>query len=311
MHSDPHVHSARAYARGSARGTAVAGALAAGVTLFATAAGADGWGDVHAAATHYTNLTRAQSPADRRSDQAAAVNYTGGRYFALSGSDVVSVSLDARAEAYRRYRGLDSYALGGTASYRRKLGVGVTVPWVLASISAVRDDFRESVRDSHRVAFTAEAGHRVTPAFDFSVGVTIDRRYGKFDPKPEVPGYSARVFDLQGRGAYARASYAVDQKLLVAGRFAVRRGDVEVTSQRSTAVYLASDAIADDPAFEDYDLYAYRLPGTTYSTSVNASWAVSDNASLNLALVRNRTDSPYDLVYFDRAITLSFAYRYP
>ncbi len=156
-----------------------------------------------------------------------------------------------------------------------------------------------------------EAGYRINEAFDVAIGGVLDRRYGKYDPQPLVPGFSARVFDLQGTSGYVRAGYALNDRLLLTGHFAVRRGDVESTAQQSMAIFLASDAIADDPAFNDPSLYAYRLPGTTYSATVSASWALSDSTSLNLIYADNRTRAAYDLRYDDRAITLSVAYRYP
>lgn len=224
--------------------------------------------------------------------------------------DGISLTLDTRAEAYRRYSGLDFLSVGGTAVYKRKFGLGANVPWMLASLSVARDDYRENVRDSNRLRVGTELGHRFSESFDGAVGIILDRRYGKSD-MPEVPGYSGRVFDLQGRSAYARLGYAVNEKLLLGALMTVRRGDVESTAQQSYPIFLASDAIADDPAFRNANLYAYRLPATTYSGTVSASWALSDRSSVNFAYVDHRTRAGYGLAYNDRALTVSVAYRYP
>ncbi len=272
---------------------------------------ADGWIDVDGSLIDYSNLTRAQDPADRRPDQGLGVDFSSGHYLAFSGYDGVSLTLDARGELYRRYSGLDFVALGGTATYRHKYGLGPNVPWTLASISVARERYREPIRDGDRLVVTLEAGYRASEAFDLALGGTLDRRYGKYDPAPQVPGYSARVFDLQGVSAYLRAGYAINDRLLLTGRVAVRRGDIESTAQRSYAIFVASDAIADDPAFNDPNLYAYRLPATTYSGSLAASWILTDSASLNLVYAGNRTRAAYGLEYADRAVTVSIAYRYP
>ena len=184
------------------------------------------------------------------------------------------------------------------------------MPWVLASVSVARDDYRENVSDSDRLRIGAELGRRFSESFDGAIGVALDRRYGKSD-LTDVPGYSGRVFDLQGQSAHARVGYAPNERLLLTALLAVRRGDVESTAQQNYPILLAADAIADDPAFRDPNLYAYRLPATTYSGTLSASWALSDRSSLNFAYVDNRARAGYGLAYNDRALTLSIAHRYP
>lgn len=306
-------HSARASARSERRAPrlALAALSCATIALSSTTAHADAWVDAQAAVASYANLTRARAPEDRRSDQATTFDLSGGRFVALSGSDGLSLTLDGHAEVFRRYRGLDMWSAGVGASYRHKFGLGSNVPWALAGIAIVRDVYRDEVRDGLRTALTLEAGHRFDARFDVAAGLVLDRRYGKFDPHGEFPGYSARVFDLQGRSAYLRGGYALNDKLLLGGRFAVRRGEVVSTSRRTRAIYFASDAIADDPAFDDDNLYAYRLEGTSFSTTASASWALDDASSLNFVYTDNRTRAGYGLNYADRSLMLAFTYRYP
>lgn len=272
---------------------------------------AESWSDVDLALTGYDNLTRAASAEDKRGDVAVALAITGGHYFALSGSDGVSLTIDARGEAYRRYTGLDVAAIGAGASYRRKLGVGRNVPWVLASVHVARESYRDALRDSDRLAVTTELGRRFTDALELSAGSTLERRLGRHDPEAEVPGYSARVFDLHGLRGFLRGSYALGEALLLGGEVGVRRGFVESTAQQSLAIFTASDALADDPAFRDERLYAYRLRATTYFGALNASWAMSDKMSLNFSYADHRSRAANRLSYDDRAITLSLLYRYP
>jgi len=286
-------------------------AIALGSLLLSNEARSDSWIDVEPAALAYDNLTRAQAPEDRRSDRAMALQVSAGRAFVLSGNDTVDLALDGRGEAYRRYRGLDVVMVGGSASYRHKFGLGADVPWVMASVRGAREDYRDAIRDSNRRTMTVEFGQRLTPRWEAAVGVVRDRRYGDYDPTPEVPGYSARVFDLQGDSVQARVGYAPTDRLLLALQFAVRRGDIESTAQQGYAIYVASDAIAEDPAFNDPALYAYRLRATSYTSTASASYALTGNASVNLTYVENRARAAYSLAYTDRTLALSLAYRYP
>jgi len=272
---------------------------------------ADGWIDVAPALVHYENLTRAQHAEDRRSDQAFALQAAGTYAYAVSGSDVLTASLEAHSEAYRRYGGLDLVAVGATATARHKFGVGSSVPWVLAAISAARENYSDDTRDGGRLRVVLEMGRRISAALDASIGVASEHRYGDFDPPSRVPGYSSRVFDLRGKSAYARAGLGVGEQLFFAGHIAVRRGEVESTSRQNLAIFLASDAIAEDPAFNDPGLYAYRLHATTYSALLTASFAMTERASINLTYADSHSRAGYGLSYDDQSIGLSLAYRCP
>ena len=99
--------------------------------------------------------------------------------------------------------------------------------------------------------------------------------------------------------------------MAVGARLGVRRGDVESTSQRSRAVFLASDAIADDPAFEDPLLFGYRLRGTTSSVELHAQLrAKCDRSAINIAYIEELTRAAQDLEYRSRMVNATFAYRF-
>ena len=91
---------------------------------------------------------------------------------------------------------------------------------------------------------------------------------------------------------------------------AVRRGDVESTSQRNRAVFLASSAIADDPAFGDPALFGYRLRGTTVSASAALSYALHERAAVNVGYLQERTRAAEGLEYVSRVVDASIAWRF-
>src|SRR5207248_974445 len=110
---------------------------------------ADGWIDVEPALVAYDNLTRAQAPEDRRWDRAVSLQVSGGHMVAWSGFDSIDLALDARSEAYRRYRGLDVLAVGATVGYRHKFGVGNDRPWIAANVHGAHEDYRDDTRDGN------------------------------------------------------------------------------------------------------------------------------------------------------------------
>lgn len=264
--------------------------------------------DADAGALYDNNLTRAQESADVRADGAAFLSASAASFLPFNGSDSLTLSADLSGEAYFRFHGLDVIALGGSARYRHKFGMGPDVPWLLAAATVSYDGYQGDVRTGARYALKAELGKRFTESFEGSLGGIYDRRYQRHD-EPVVPGISGKPFDLSGASAYARASYAFDESLLVGARVSVRRGDVESTTRPNREIFTASSAIAPDPTFGP-NFFAYRLRGTTEAATLTASWALNDRSSFNVGYSAERTRAYDGLEYRNWVATMSLAYRY-
>jgi hypothetical protein len=262
-----------------------------------------------AGGAYNTNLTRAQDAPDRRPDHASAFSSSITRYEVLSGYDTVAFGVGVRGEIYRRYQGLNFVGVGASASYRRKLMLGLTAPYVLVNAAVSHDNYREDVRDSNRLDVGIELGKRFDEATAIAGGLLFDHRHALTDI-PIVPGMSGAIFELRGCGGFLRVEHALDARWQFGARAAVRRGDVESTSQRSRAVFTASDAVADDPAFEDPLLFGYRLRGTTVTLDVNVAYVLSDRSALTIGYVEERTDAANGLEYRSRILAVTFNHRF-
>jgi hypothetical protein len=297
-----------ARSRDAARARAAAGLLLSMLLCAARPAFAEWFYDVDAGGLYDDNLTRAQQAADVRGDGAATLAASAGWYYAPSGTDGITLSLEANSEAYARFHGLNLISVGGSAGYRHKFGLGHDVPWASITVSAAHDTFRGDIRDGDRLEARLEAGKRLSESFDVSVGVATDRRFATND-RPVVPGISGKPFDLRGHSVFARAAYDVTERLQVGAHVSARRGDVVSTTRQNLDIFLASDAIAADPTFGS-DFYAYRLRGTTTAANATLSWALSDRSSLNLSYAVARTAAYDDLNYLSRLGTILLAFRY-
>ena len=264
--------------------------------------------DVDAGFLYDSNLTRAYAPADIRADGAFTLDAAASSFAALSGADGLTLGADLRTEAYHRFHGLNLIGVGAIATYRHKFGLGYAAPWLALSVSGGHDDYRGDIRDSNRLEVSAELGQRFTPEFDAAFGGGYERRYANND-RPVVPGISGSVFDLRGESVYARAGYALTDRLLLGAELAVRRGDVVATTRRDFEIFVVSDAIAADPTF-GADFFAYRLRGTTDTAKLSASWALDDRSSLNIAYIDERTDAAGGVTYRSHSASLVFAWRY-
>jgi len=265
--------------------------------------------DVDAGASYQDNLTRARHREDFRGDAALSVFASAGRIIVPDGMDTVVLSGYAHTEAFQRYRELDHLELGTSVSYKHKLALGWAAAWISAHASLSYDDHRDRLRDSTRLFGELELGRRFRPELDASAGVFYDRRYDNHG-ESVVPGVSGKVFDLAGRGAFVRCGYELSERLLLGSRLALRKGDVESTSQRDFDVFLASTAITPDTAFGDMRLVAYRIDGLTRSAELNASWAFDSRSSLNAAFAYARTNADRGVVYSDSTSSLIYAYRF-
>lgn len=264
--------------------------------------------DANGAFVHDSNLTRAASDDAIRADSSIAAMSSLGYVFVPAAGTVAVVDANVSGERYHRYRGLDHVAIGLNGFVRHKLGMGADVPYVIASLAIARDNYRDDLRDSDRIDGFVEAGRRFDPTFDAALGAGFDRRRQRYDAAL-VPGISGNVFDLDGRSAWVRASYALNDDLELGARVEVRRGDVESTAHRGLAIFTASDAVAEDPAFGESELYAYRLRGTTWSAGLTLSWALSPHASLTGGYTDERTSAAEGLDYRSRVARLTFSYR--
>ena len=265
--------------------------------------------DIGAAGRYDSNLTRAQDAADRRPDRALTFAASVARHESLSGYDGIRFGIDLRAELHDRYRGLDFIGIGASASYRRKFALGLTAPYGVLTASVSHDDYRVDVRDGNRLDLGVELGRRHSESLDIGAGLAYDRRHATTSVAI-LPGVSGAIFDLRGGSAFARADYALDERWMLGGRVAVRRGDVESTSQRSRPVFLASDAIADDPAFRDPLLFGYRLRGTTVSLGGTLGYALGDHCAIHVAYVDEVTNAARDLRYRSHTVNVAFDYRF-
>jgi hypothetical protein len=264
--------------------------------------------DVDAGLLYDSNLTRAYAPADIRADGAVTLDVAAGSFWALSGADGLTLTADARTELYHRFHGLNLVDLGASAAYKHKFGLGYAAPWIALSVAAAHDDYRGDIRDSHRLEVRAEVGKRFTSDFDAAFGGRYDRRYARND-EPVVPGIPGNVFDLRGESVYARAGYAITDRLLLGAELSVRRGDVVATTRPDFDIFVVSDAIAADPTFGP-DFFAYRLRGTTDTAKLSASWALDERSSLNVVYLEERTDAAGGVYYRSHSADLVYAWRY-
>jgi hypothetical protein len=284
----------------------VAAALAAGAVPFCALAEPFYGADVRYA--YDDNLTFASNAPDRRADSLLTAGGHVGQVFVPARDDTVSVSAGVHATGYARFTLLDATSLDAGVTWRRKLGLGYAAPWISLRANASHDDYRDDIRDSERFDIALVAGKRISERLDVSGGIWHDRRLPR-NSAPVVPGISGALYDVVGDSAFVRAGYAPTQNLLVDAALRVRRGDVVATTPEGPSIFLASNAIAEDPAFGP-DRYGYRLRGTTTSASIAMSYALDGRSALNVEYTYGWTRAVAGLDYRENVVSASWVLRY-
>jgi hypothetical protein len=274
----------------------------------AAAIAAETGGEATVAAAYDSNVTRAQLRDDIRADSHVEATGTVTLRWPVGDADAATLGAGLRGAQYLRYERLSYAALEASAGWQRKLGLGLTAPWIAASALIAHEAYRETARDSDRLAVQLTVGQRFSERLDASLGYVYDRRYARHDDVL-VPGISGAVWDLVGNSVFARAGYAATDRWQLQAGYAWRRGDVVATTHRGVAIFLASDAIAESDAF-GAEFYDYRLRGTTQSADAGASYALGDHAALDFTYAYAHTSAAQGLHYQNHVIGAAWTYRY-
>jgi hypothetical protein len=292
-----------------------AGSALALLALGAALAGAprealpEGIFDAEAGVFHDSNLSNAVSASDIVADTALTLATSGGYLFVPGDRDAFALTGDLRAAGFSRFHGMNSVALGGTASWSRKFGLGAFAPWARFSASFAGERYGENVRDGWRASVALRAGERLSERLQLSGGGSFER-YSADNATGVVPGISGDAFSLLGRSLFARVDYAFDDRWTGFAGVLARRGDVTASTRLNFQIFQYSNAIALDPAFGS-DYIAYRISGaTTWDFLAGASRALGDSWSANLAVTRSLTYAADNIEYQSTRIHASAIFHY-
>ena len=262
-------------------------------------AAADWFADLEAGIRYNDNLPRAQLSNDRKSDTAFLVEGVGGKRFYPTEAGILSLSMILRAQGFARFDDINSLASGGRASYRHKLGLGASAPWISLAVGGGREDFQGNLRNAAFFDPAFETGIRFRERWDLRAGLRHERRYGA----------KSDVFDQTGTTVSLNAGYEVNEWLFLSLGGEFRNGDVVSSSPSNPRVVGAASARVTDPAFGS-DVVAYRLEAKTYTLIVASNVAVTDRFSLDLSYERQETQANKGIHYLNNVTRFRVLYSF-
>lgn len=264
--------------------------------------------DAGVEAAYDGNVTRGALRDDIRTDGYVAANGSATLRWPAGEAEAVWLSAGLRAAEYLHFTRLSFAGAEAAAGWQRKLGLGLTAPWVAASVTLAHESYRETLRDSDRLALFLSVGQRFSERLDGSLGYAYDRRYAHHDDVV-VPGISGAVWDVAGHTGSARLGYALDDRWQLDGSYAYRHGDVVATTHPYLTIFVASDAIGRSQAFGP-DFFDYRLPGTTQTGSATLSYALGDRSALDFTYAYAFTRAVQHFEYRGELLSATWSYRY-
>jgi hypothetical protein len=264
---------------------------------------------LEAGAFYDSNLTNAQVAQDVRGDLAFAATFYAGHFIPLDGGDSVTMTFDASSEVFNRFSGLNNLSLGATLSFRRKLGLGSTAPWVGVSASATRLNYADNVRSGWLYRGGLSVGRRVSTALDLRAEFSLERRTGDHATRSDAD-VSGAVFDQTNRNLALNANFSVSENTTLLAGLTRRVGDVVVTTITDIpGIDSVSSAETRDPVFGP-DAVAYKLRAASNIMSIGVSRAVDRNASVNVRAQRQFTYGAGDNNYYKSILTANYILRF-
>src|SRR5439155_16612736 len=99
-----------------------------------------------------------------------------GKSFHPADAGTLSLSANLRTQAFARFDDINSLSLGGQASYRHKLCLGASAPWIRLAVEGGWEDFQGDLRDAATFDVALEVGSRFLDRWELRAGLRHARR---------------------------------------------------------------------------------------------------------------------------------------
>ena len=236
---------------------------------------------------HDDNVGNAQSRPDIVEDSTIGARLSIFQLFPVGESYSVTAGADLGGEAFYKLTGLDNASLDAVFALKKKWGLGAFVPWARAGVSMGRSSYDDSYRNAWIYRATLASGRRIDERWNLWAEYAFERQAAKTQDE-EVPGLSGDAYSQSSHNIGANLEFAVSERASLAFGLLARHGDVVSTTEPGPRTFIASRALAEDPAFGP-DFYAYRITGTSYGFRVGINYAPTSHSSLGCGFERLET----------------------
>lgn len=273
---------------------------------------ADGFLMLETKLKYDSNLTHARFSQDQVGDMATVINATTGLYFQLSDYNSMTIQGEFGSELYNTYHGMNNLSLGGSATLKRKWGLGLYQPWTALTLSLTHLDYNNDVRDGWLNKAMISGGKRVSEHWDIWADISLQKRT-QANEKVIEPGLSGSPFDLLNKVATLDAVYAFSENTFFMFGYQWRRGDVVASAITESPIHAVFDPVTTaettDNAF-GVEGEAYRLKGTSHTFGAKINTTINQHYVLGLEFQRYITHGGGGNNYYKSIPALTLSYNY-
>ena len=233
-----------------------------------------------------SNVTRANTPADKHADRSYSVNLS--KPFIRPVSDHTRALLTGflGAEKFVTYSGLSRAIGGAQGELQYRSSAEFTAPTLAVFARIVGEQYQSKLRDGYRYSLGVSIRQPVTDRIQLFGAVAHNQRYA-----------NSAVFDIKDDSARLNLDYALGPKgtLYLGGEY--RSGDIVSTGQPTLAFISIAKVFAEDDAYPGGLLYSYRFDGKTVLATLGYNHGFSSRHSLDISWRRIKSTSDWQPSY--------------
>lgn len=245
--------------------------------------------DVSVAVQHDDNITRAFLSDDELSDNSAHATLSAGRLLQLPNLDTLSLFAELGSHHFDSLDGLNSSHVTLGASYQHKFGLGAFVPTLSSTISWTFEDSRTEIRSREFNTLDVNFRKRLSNAWDFSAGVSVENSDGKYDGAMYASMYSPDndIFDFSQTSVFTALNYTFANYSTLNLSYNFTDGYTVSNALAPNPTLLAiADALTIDaaiPAPAGRNIVAYSLETNAHIFTLDWSYPIGRDTSISAA----------------------------
>lgn len=268
---------------------------------------AEGFAGLDTTFVYDDNVTNAEIPSDIRSDVSAGMKGTGGTRIDLDEFGLLDLAGDLLWTAHAHYDGLDEIDLGGHASLRKKLGLGLFAPSVNATVAVSHASFQGDVRDGWLTTVSVGASERVTSRLLLRLDIGLQYRT-QDHPEAAFTGLSGEVFRQFDQTQRLGAELTLTDHLALLASYERRKGDANLSLHNGPDADLGDAlAVSPDPTFGP-NTVVERFKALTQSGLLGVNYVLGARSSASVVFRYDLTRESSGDIY--RRMLTSFVYSY-
>lgn len=265
--------------------------------------------DVSVETQAISNVNRSAYSEDEEDDIAIKLDSSFGRAYQIDGNLRLSLAAELNAALFNDFDKLNSQEFGINAAVRKKLGTGLTVPWIKGELNTLYLNVSHELRSGLNLLADIQIGKRYSERLDVAGGLRYKSRDGKEAESTEPP-IGGNVFDQSLLEVYISAGYLLTERWFASFGLAYMDGEIDsACTEENITETLEEETLRGIVADEVFGGCVYRLDASALTYSLDFSYGLGRHDSINLGLELQSSKTDWKS-YNKTNISVSYKYSY-